>query len=214
MAISLSLYDFFAHLIPGGVALAAFLFTFQPPWFEPSALASLGTPQLLGIALLSYVLGYVVDPIGNRWYRVFRQGAPRFQLSRQAAKKVCSNYPNVAIDENALSWYTLLAYIKRHNLPMAQEIEQFNVTHIMLRGISFGVLMFAGGFCFKIFTAPQAWKQAIFSLLSMAIAYILMQEAIKFRIWFYHAIYQSVVALTLKPEQLPVKYRKMMKSND
>jgi len=104
-----------------------------------------------------------------------------------------------------------LAYIRRQNLPMAQEIERFNVTHIMLRGISLGMLIFALVFCLKIFTSPQAWMQAIFSLLCMAIAYIIMQEAIKFRVWFYEAIYQSVFALQLKPEQLPVKYRKIIK---
>ncbi|MEL7360096.1 MAG: hypothetical protein AAFN40_26630 [Cyanobacteria bacterium J06560_6] len=39
-------------------------------------------------------------------------------------------------------------------------------------------------------------------------AYLLMQEAIKFRTWFYQSIYQSVLALQLKPEQLPVQYKR------
>ena len=78
----------------------------------------------------------------------------------------------------------------------------------MLRGISLGLLAFAFVFCLKIFSAPQAWSYAVCSLLSMAATYLAMQEAIKFRTWFYQAIYQSVVALELKPDQIPVKFRK------
>lgn len=208
MSISLSLYDFFAHLVPGGVFLIAFLYGFHETWLRSPAFTALTTAQLLGLSLVAYILGYVVDPIANRWYRLFRRKIPKFGISEQAAIALQKDHPNIVIDSRAISWYVLLAYIKRRNLPMAQEIEQFNVTHIMLRGISLGLIFFALVFCLKIFTAPQAWQHAIFSLLSMAAAYLIMQEAIKFRKWFYQSIYQSVLALELKPDQLPVKYQK------
>ncbi|MEL6491641.1 MAG: hypothetical protein AAFQ95_16920 [Cyanobacteria bacterium J06621_3] len=79
---------------------------------------------------------------------------------------------------------------------------------IKLKGISFGLLIFALAFCCKIFTVSQAWEPALFSLICMWSAYLLMQEAIKFRTWFYQSIYQSVLALQLKPEQLPVQYKR------
>ncbi|MGD1862933.1 MAG: hypothetical protein ACFB0D_00110 [Phormidesmis sp.] len=208
MAISLSLYDFFAHLVPGSVFLIAIMYGFQETWMKSPAFTTFTTAQLIGLGLVAYVLGYLIDPLGNRWYRFFRKNTPKFGLSEEAAVALQKNHPNIVINPRAMSWYVLLAYIKRQNLPMAQEIERFNVTHIMLRGISFSLISLAGVCCFKIFTASPAWPQALLSLVCMGAAYLLMQEAIKFRIWFYQSIYQSVIALELKPEQLPVGYRK------
>lgn len=210
MAISLSLYDFFAHMVPGGVCLMAFLYGFHEAWLRSPAFTSLTTAQLLGLALIAYILGYLIDPLGNRWYRFFRKKTPKFGLSESAATELTQDHPQIAINSRAMSWFVLLAYIKRRNLPMAQEIERLNVTHIMLRGVSFGLLLFSLVFCLKIFTAAHAWPQVSFSLLSMAAAYIIMQEAIKFRIWFYQSIYQSAIALHLKPDELPVSYRKYL----
>lgn len=206
MGISLDLYDFFAHLIPGGFFLMAFLYRFQEPWLRSPDFAKLGTAQLIGFALLSYVLGYVIDPLGNRWCRLFgntSSGTP----PKNAAKALCQKYPQIAIDFQAMSWYVLLAYIKRHNLPMALEIERFNVTHIMLRGISLGMLIFSFVFCSKVITGSRPLPHILLSLISMAMSYLLVQEAIKFRQWFYKSIYQSALALKLSPEQLPVTYR-------
>lgn len=89
-------------------------------------------------------------------------------------------------------WYLRLAYIKHHNLPMSQEIERFNVTHIMLRGISLGMLVFAVVFCAKVVTNPGVLPYLALSLVSIAASYLLIREAIKFRVWFYKSIYQSV----------------------
>ena len=190
----------------------AFLYGFQEAWLRSPALTSLSTSHLLGLALIAYILGYIIDPLGNRWYRLFRKNMPKFGLSEKAAIALQKNHPEIVINPRAMSWYVLLAYIKRHNLPMAQEIERFNVTHIMLRGISFSFLSLAIVCCIKIFTAASAWPQALLSVASMAGAYILMQEAIKFRLWFYQSIYQSVLALSLKPEQLPVALKRKVPS--
>ncbi|MEL6779487.1 MAG: hypothetical protein AAFO06_19765 [Cyanobacteria bacterium J06597_16] len=206
MGISLSLYDFFAHLVPGGVFLAAFLYAFAEAWLRSPEFSQLSTLPLMGIALISYVLGYVVDPIGNRWYRFFRRNIPLYGISAQAAKDLCQLYPGIRIDVQAMGWYVLLAYIKRRNLPMAQEIEQLNVTHIMLRGLSLGLLLFSVVFCGKAMVGTRTLPYILLSLLSMGMSYVLIQEAIKFRIWFYKSIYQSTLALTLKPGQLPVTY--------
>jgi len=207
MAISLSLYDFFAHLVPGGVVLMAFLYAFQESWLRSPSFSALTTAQLLVIALLSYILGYVVDPLANRWYRLFRQKGTGHVVHQKSAESIAKYYKHISVDSNAMGWYVLLAYIKRRNLPMAQEIERFNVTHIMLRGISLGAMFFALVFCVKVVTHTQPWLYAVCSLLNMAIAYSLMQEAIKFRSWFYQAIYQFVLALQLKPDDLPVRYQ-------
>ncbi|MEN8447597.1 MAG: hypothetical protein ABG776_21560, partial [Cyanobacteria bacterium J06555_13] len=71
MGISLSLYDFFAHLVPGGVFLSAFLYAFQESWLRSPAFAALTTAQLLCLGLAAYVLGYVIDPLAYRWYGLF-----------------------------------------------------------------------------------------------------------------------------------------------
>lgn len=207
MGISLDLYDFFAHLIPGGFFVMAFLYRFQEPWLRSPAFSQLSTAHLLAIALLSYVLGYVIDPLSSRWYKFFRPESNSFSLSKKAAQTLCQNHPQLHINAQKMSWYVVLAYIKRYNLPMAQEIERFNVTHIMLRGISLGLLFFSLVFCSKILTGVRAEPYVFLSLLSMAMSYLLIQEAIKFRRWFHESIYQAALALTLTPDQLPITYR-------
>lgn len=207
MGISLDLYDFFAHLVPGGFFLMAFLYGFQENWLRSTAFSELTTAQLIGLAIFSYVLGYVIDPLGHRWYRLFRGNIPKFALSKSAVEQLSKNHPSVVVDTHAMSWYVVLAYIKRENLAMAREIERFNVTHIMLRSISLGLLVFAVVFGSKVITAAHAPTQVLLSLLSMAASYLIMQEAIKFRKWFYQSIYQSALALTLTSDQLPVTYR-------
>jgi hypothetical protein len=214
MGISLDLYDFFAHLIPGGVFLMAFLYGFQEEWLRSPAFTDLNTAQLIGLGICAYLLGYMIDPLGKRWYECFRprrdsKAFPgnRYSMSENAVKQLVHDNPWLAVESGAINWYVLLAYIKRHNLPMALEIERFNVTHIMLRGVSLGLLVFAMVFCAKVISGTQALLYVGLSLLSMAAAYLLMLEALKFRIWFYKAIYQSALALKLEPEQLPIGYR-------
>ncbi len=207
MGISLDLYDFFAHLIPGGFVLMAFLYEFQEAWLRSPAFAKLSTAQLFGIALLAYVLGYVINPLSKYWYNLFARKTNSFGQAENAAKSLCKDYPQINIDAQALSWYVSLAYIKRHNLPMALEIERLNVTHIMLRGISLGLLIFSFAFCSKMITGIKVLPYVLLSLLSMGMSYVLIQEAIKFRQWFYKAIYQSALALKLEPNQLPMTYR-------
>jgi hypothetical protein len=206
MGISLDLYDFFAHLIPGGVFLMAFLYGFQEEWLRSPEFASLNPAQLVGLGIVSYLIGYIVDPLANRWYRCFRPGND-FSMSQWAVKSLMQEYPWLEIEPQAINWYVLLSYIKRHNLPMAQEIERFNVTHIMLRGVSLGMLVFAIVFGSKIITQNQPQVFVGLSLLSTAGSYLLMQEALKFRTWFYKSIYQSALALKLEPGQLPIGYR-------
>lgn len=207
MGISLDLYDFFAHLIPGSVFVLAFLYGFQEAWLRSPEFAELGLVLLVGLGLLSYIVGYVTDPLANRWYRLFRSRSDRFSMSKSAIQSLCQKYPWMQMTPPAEHWYLLLAYIKHHNLPMAQEIERFNVTHIMLRGISLGLLVFSIVFCTKVITNPGVLPYLALSLLSIAASYLLIKEAIKFRGWFYKSIYQSVLALKLTPDQLPVAYR-------
>jgi hypothetical protein len=206
MGISLDLYDFFAHLIPGAFFLMAFLYGFQADWLRSPEFATLNPAQLVGLGVVSYLIGYIVDPLANRWYRCFRPGSD-FHMSQWAVKSLMQDYPWLKIEPQALNWYVLLAYIKRHNLPMAQEIERFNVTHIMLRGVSLGLLAFAVVFGSKVITGDQPEVFVGLSLLSTAGSYLLMQEALKFRTWFYKSIYQSALALKLEPEQLPIGYQ-------
>lgn len=206
MGISLSLYDFFAHLVPGGVFLSALLYAFQEAWLRSPAFTALTTAQLLCFGLAAYVLGYAIDPLAYGWYRLFQPRRDSNDGAQAAAQSLTKEYPTIEVAPQTMSWFVVLAYIRRRNLSMAQEIERLNVTHIMLRGVSLGLLFFALAFCLKVVTAPKPWISVVLSLLSMAASYSLMQNAIKFRRWFYKSIYQSVLALNLKPEQIPVQY--------
>lgn len=207
MAISLSLYDVFSRLVPGGLFVMAYLYGFHEVWLRSQPFTGLATAQLLGLAFISYILGYVFDPLGNRWYRFFSKCGPQYRLAEKTAERMFQYYPNVAVDSKALHWAVWFAYLKRRNLPMAQEIERLNATHIMLRSLSLGMLFASFIFCIKVVTGTFVLAHVLLSLLGLWAAYILMQEAIKFRTWFYQAIYQSVFALTLTSKEMPITFQ-------
>jgi hypothetical protein len=53
----------------------------------------------------------------------------------------------------------------------------------------------------------RKFKYVIFSLLCLAAAIISILESVKYRTWFYKALYESVIALIITPEQLPIKFK-------
>jgi len=89
---------------------------------------------------------------------------------------------------------------------MAQDIDKFNVTNIMLRNSSFGFLIFAIIFMVEFFLDGYSSNYAIFSISCLIISIILVRQSVKFATWFYQSIFQTLIAMLAKPEQMPVKF--------
>ncbi|HKX28157.1 MAG TPA: hypothetical protein VJ302_10715 [Blastocatellia bacterium] len=205
MPIRLGLYDFFARTIPGGISVLAFLYILHRCHLYNLSFANLSTAETAFFAICSYMAGFSIDRLANTlWYRLFQA---QTRLHDQTLTAWNERHSGIDIQYQEMDWYILLSYIKRHSLEMATEVEHFNVTSIMLRGSSFGIMVFALIFAIEFVSRGFHLKYAVFSVLCMLISIIMLREAVKFRKWFYQALYDSVVALIIKPEQLPIKFK-------
>jgi len=205
MSIRLSIYDFFAYTIPGGIILAIALYIIQKYQVFSLSFSDLSTLELLGLGIFALLAGYFIDPIAkNIWYKIFRP--KNFYVATMT--EFNKRNPDIEILFKEMDWYISFAYIKRHSAEMAQELEHVNVISIMLRNCSFGLLIFSIVFAFEFFSLGYLLIYAIESISCFLTAIVLVKQAVKFNQWFYEGIYQSLIALVLVPEQLPVKFEK------
>jgi hypothetical protein len=205
MGIKIGLYDFFARTIPGGIFLGALLYILRRYQIYSFTFANISAMEASLFAICSYIAGFVIDPIANKyWYRFFnRSGGLHEKTMIEWNKK----HSGIEVQSREMPWYIPLSYIKRHNLEMAYDVERFNVMSIMLRGASFGALLFTVIFTIEFFSRGFLFRFLIFSGLCLTAAIISIRESIKFRTWFYKALYESVIALIITPEQLPIKFK-------
>ena len=201
MSIKVGVYDFFAHLIGGSFLFAALLYIFHGlfPFPVPAELSSF---QIIALGAFSYIMGYAATPISSRlWYRFF---APK-DLHQQTIKKLNKEIPNMKVDFDVMDWYTLLAFIKKTNKDMGDEIEQYNAISIMLRTVSFSLVIFSAVFGVQFFSENLLWTYLVFSILCLIFAIIFVRASVTYHTYFFRSIYQTIVAILATPGQLSVK---------
>ena len=202
MSIRMGIYDFFAYTIPGGLYLLAALYVITRLTPLNIDLMRASIVQALFFAIASYVIGIVLDPLAKYlWYARFE---PEDVLSEVRAEMNKRNdqisFPDVKID-----WYVLLAYIRRHNMDMAVEIERFKTIEIMMRNVSFALLLYAALPIIDLIAYGYSTWQGLFALGSLLGCILAVKQALKFDKWFYAGIFETVAALELKPEHIPIE---------
>jgi hypothetical protein len=202
MSITIGIYDFFSRIIPGGVFVAALLYILQKDSSLAINLANVSTLQFVILGTLSYIFGFILTPVSEPWYRFFR---PK-NLYKKTIDDLGKELPTVEMNLQDMDWYTLLAFIKRHSMQMAQDVEQLNAVSIMLRNTGFSFVCFALIFAAEILFGNHVLRNIFLSIFCLLASVVLAHEAVKFRTWFYRAVYQSVVALIAEPKQLSVKF--------
>lgn len=203
MSIKLSIYDFFSYLIPGGIITAAFFFVLNKHLGLAIDFGSLSTVEFLILATLAYLVGFATDFIsGKTWYKLFR----RKDLFEVTMSNFNKRHPSFEVLFEEMDWYIPFSFIKKQSLDMAQDIDKFNVTNKMLRNSSFGFFLFAIIFIVEFFLDGHSSVYAIFSVSCLVISIILARQSVKFATWFYQSIFQTLIAILAKPEQMPVKF--------
>jgi hypothetical protein len=208
MSVRISIYDFFAYTIPGGIILSIVLYITQKYQVLSIYFSDLSTLELLGTAVLAYLVGYFIDPISKTlWYRFF---CPR-NLHKITLNDFNKRHPDIEIPFQKMDWYISFAYIKQCSVEMAQELEHLNVTNIMLRNSSFGLLLFGIVFAFEFATHNFMLIYLIASIMCLTAATVLVRQAVKYRVWFFEGLFQCLVALLSDPKQASVTVNKNQK---
>lgn len=200
MNLRLGIYDIFSRIIPGGVYLfAALEFARVIGWFktEWASLLDLKIIPSLGLMIMAYVVGLAMDRIGSAWYRLFNRG-----LSDRVLDEFKKEHKNQwVLDFDDQDWPILRAYIYIHNLNVGDEIDRHNALCIMLRNISFGLVLLAASQVIQ-FVITGTWLLLVLVIALILLAYQLAIQARYMREWFYRSIYETIIAYKLQVDEL------------
>lgn len=203
MSIRLSLYDFFSHTIPGVFylfILGFWLNAFGAISIDLAALGDLSLSVLLILIGIGYIAGVLIDPIAYRWTRLF------YSRNRVAAKKAFDEFraqhPWALAGLEPSDWAILLQVIKSISHEASDDVERHNVAFIMLRNVSFGLVITAiccVAFFFAVSRNP--WNLALAALFA-ALAINANRQGIIRRGWFYLGIFEWLAAQELLRKNL------------
>lgn len=211
MGIKVTLYDFFAYMIPGGFYVATFVYLGIVLGFIPAnaqLLNNLVVTQILVLAIIAYVVGLILDPTSRPWYyRFFNK-----RFNQESLEDVNSS-SNVQITSDPKNWGVLLMYIRNQEHSNSDGVERYNVTTIMLRNISFSLLLSSIITLILIFSTQfYIWNIALCIAL-FGLSILAGREAARFHRWFYLSMYQTIVAYGLEPSDFLSKKKQPKKAS-
>lgn len=203
MSIRLSLYDFFAYMIPGvfyilitTIGLSTFgLVVIDLSWWADFSLFTFLI--LLG---LGYVLTQLVDEIAYRWLRLHR-GRSRF-ARQKALASFQQMYPWIEIDLQPEEWKIFWTAIQIQTPDLAPEIEQQSALSIMMRNISLGLALTAVMFLLIFLIVNDHIGNLIITIVSVALSLLAIDRSSLRRHWFYLGIFETFATNQLLQQKI------------
>ncbi len=198
MPISLGIYDFFAFTIPGGITTTAIIYLLLRLGMKID-LSDVSIVEFILLVAVAYLMGYATDFLARKTLGLVLYKKSVFD---SVVEEFNRRNPGYKVLSNKLDWYVSFAFIKKHDFAVAQEIDKLNVQNIMLKNASFGFLLFAVIFAFEFFVNRFNPIYGISSLICLILVFILARESKKYARWFFEAICQTLVALSVPPDEL------------
>jgi hypothetical protein len=195
MSLRIGLYDFFAYTIPGALyfmILGFWLDAYNIISIDESIVYKLTLPAFLIFIGVGYICGLLVDAIAYRWLRLFR-GRNR-KAAEKAFQEFCKNYSSLNVNIRPGDWGMLLRAIKSKSLDAAADIEQHNVTAIMLRNISLGFILCSICLLVYFFIGNYSVWNIILCLIFILFSRIALIRSAVRRHWFYVAVFEGFAA--------------------
>jgi len=201
MNIRLGVYEIFSRIVPGGLYLAAtaqLLIILGLLKFDLESVNSLSLITSIGLLLSAYTIGGAFDRLALAWFRLF---AKRGTHTRRFANFKQNYQERWEIDFNGSDWAILLAFIRTRNLELASEIDRNNAVSIMFLGVN-SLIQF-------LILRNGIYVFVLLILIGMSL--LIIQEAKKFREWYYDSIFQTILAYRIDLESVikPAKNRKV-----
>lgn len=207
MSLTLGIYDIFSYMLPGGLYLFIFFYAFG--WVKDIQQA--GSGFLEGILFLgsAYVIGVLFDPLAVKmWY--YRFFAPR-DLHFNALENLKQSNANLDIKFNEKQWAVIMSYITIHD-GESSKVERYSTLKIMLRNISFGLLIFSVLQLILFFNNQLNLINIIICISSLLFSVVAGIEARKFDQWAISKTFETFVAQAIDPKSfVKVKTNKRKK---
>lgn len=199
MNIRLGIYEVFSRIVPGGLYVAAivqFLSILGIVDINLQVVNDLSLVVLIGFVVIAYILGGAFDNLALLLFGLFK--GPN--LSGRTFAKFKDKYQGRwQIDFEKYDFPVLLAFIRTKNLELAGELDRHSALSIMLRNVSLGLLFMAVNSSIQFFISGNSIN--IFaSIVLLVVSVLIIREAVKFRVWFYEGIFETILAYRIDLE--------------
>lgn len=197
MSIRIGLYDFFAYTIPGvfyllvaatGLALFGVIAIDAIDW---ATVTSTSLYVVLLFVGAGYIAGLLLDTIAYRLLRLFYKR--NSDAVRIALNQTRRQYPWLQIEVQTSEWPMLLRAVKSKSLDAAADVEQHNVTSIMLRNISLGLVIASVLACSYWLLKERQVLVVIIALVLMGLAFLALRTSKTRRLWFYQGVFDAFI---------------------
>lgn len=191
MSFALGFYEIFSYAIPGFLYILianSYLQLFKLPYLKVGELpGNFGFVVLM--AILSYVVGHLVDPIAYRWYQLIN----RIHADEKVVTEIKGKYPELNVGFGADDRRLLYSFIKHNNLALAEYLDKFNAISILLQNLSLGLFLFALTQVAYIFITNQFLGYGIGALLGLAFSFVAIKRSALFKGWYSHGIFEQAL---------------------
>lgn len=199
MSLRIGFYDFFAYTIPGVFYVLVIVYGLSIFGFIGLDLRYLNNLSLFTTLLFvgtGYVAGILLDPVAYyMWYKPCNE---RFSTTIESAfKSFEKEHQWLELSFEWLDWSILLQAVKSKSIEMAEDIEEHNAASIMLRNLSFGLLL-ASILCLVVhYSIGHSWWNVPLFLVFSALSIIAIWRSGVRRRWFVRDILDAYVACYL-----------------
>lgn len=193
MSFRLSLYSLAAFTIPGIFYILIFIFSLDI--FEIMNIGvdfnDISLNWFILIIFSAYFVGHLMDYVAFRWSKLFIGGSDNIsKKSLEAFRKRHSQFKDIIESDN---WRLMLHFIQIKNMELAEKIEEDNVTSILLRAISFLLVILAIIIFLHFLFVSNNSRDFIFVCVSILFSIISMKRTYVFKMRFYQKIYETFV---------------------
>jgi hypothetical protein len=179
-----------------------FLYWAHRYYAVPVDFTNVSTAKAVIFIGLAFIVGIVFDSVCSQsWLRIFR---PK-DLYQRVLTDFINRNPRVPIHFKDLDWYIFFSFIRKQNMEMAREIEHYNVYGVMLRNISFGLLIITIQAVAEFIQRGYQWRCILLSAVCLLLSINVARQAVTFQAWFYVGVLQSFTALVAEPSQFLAK---------
>jgi hypothetical protein len=191
MSISVSIYDLFAYTIPGFLYLIILNELFRLLGYSYWDLSNLDFSKYwLPITLLAYLTGQMLDFVSHRlwikfWFRI--------PSEERAYKIFLTISPEEKIDFNPKQWPLLFSVIRKEDRATAEMIDRNIAISIMLRNISFGLLLLGLLNLYMAFQPIFSLNHLLIALGTIVLSIISLQRSDYFNILFYRTVFNQAI---------------------
>ncbi len=193
MSVSVRIYDLFSYTVPGFLYLFVFNEFFRLQGWEHFKKESIQTDSgAITVALVivsAYVLGLLMDYFAN-WF--FFRVLTRYKIKEASLSDLKSEFNELNIEFKADDRKPLFTALRQRNPSYSLVIDAFGANSIMLRNISFGLLLIAFLCTWRVIVEFQ-WQLLVATFGSLALSWIAYLRSRMFYHWFFLNIFEGAL---------------------